>query len=557
MSCAPTNLPENIADLKAAFAELQADFLRMAERNEQLVGDKTFLLSQLSVQKDKLASQDLQIQTVQDKLAASTMHIKHLEAQLDVLKRSRFGRSSEKLERQIEQIELQLEDHYETAGQQSAEEQKTYPLPASTKPRGKPVRKPLPDHLPRERVEYPAACSCPTCGGTRLTCIGTDEREVLERVPATLKVVVHVRPKMACRDCEAINQAPLPSLPIVRGIPGPGLLASVLIHKFDDHLPLYRQSEIFAREGVEIDTSTLGDWVGTMSSLLTPLADAVAAYVRQGQVVHADDTVLPVLSPGHGKVRKGRLWVALRDERNWGSSSPPAVYYLYAPDRKKIQADELLGDFTGYLQADAYSGFKHLYIPDPKTGAPARMTEVACWAHARRKIYDEHIRGASPSATELMTKIAELFAIEADLKGRPAAERLQARMEKAVPRLENIRLLMDRALMTVSGKLTYAEALSYVLTRWDSFTRYTTDGRLEIDNNAAERMIKPAVMGRKNYMFAGSDKGGTRAAVAYTLIESAKLNGLNPETYLRDVIARIGDHPIKQISELLPWNFKA
>jgi transposase len=542
MSCAPTNPPENNADLRAAFAELQANFLSLAERNEQLVGDKTFLLSELAVQKDKLA--------------ASTLYITHLEAQLAVLKRARFGRSSEKLERQIDQIELQLEDHYETAGQKEAEDQRTAATPAPPTVRGKPVRKPLPAHLPRERVDYPAACSCPTCGGSRLTCIGVDEREELERVPATLKVIVHVRPKMACRDCETITQPPLPSLPIVRGIPGPGLLASVLIHKFDDHLPLYRQSEIFAREGVEIDTSTLGDWVGTMSTLLTPLADAIAAHVRQGQVVHADDTVLPVLSPGKGKTKTGRLWVALRDERNWGSTAPPAVYYHYAPDRKQEQADTLLGDFTGYLHADAYSGFKHLYKPDPATGL-ARILEVACWAHARRKVYDEHIGGASPSATELMAKIGELFAIEVGLKGWPAAERLAVRMEKAVPRLEAIRLLMERTLTTISGKLAYAKALRYALTRWPSFTRYTTDGRLEIDNNAVERMIKPAVVGRKNYMFAGSDAGGTRAAVIYTLIETAKLNGMNPETYLRDIIACIGDHPVKKISELLPWNFKA
>lgn len=496
--------------------------------------------------------------SLQDELYAKTLYIEKLKAELAALRRARFGRSSEKLDRAIEQGELWLDDLEEGLAARTAKQQQAVPkpsVPASTREQAQPVRKTLPEHLPRERVEHEAVCACPACGGTRLTKIGTDEREVLEYVPSHFKVIVHARPKMSCRDCERITQEPMPSLPIEKGIPGPGLLAHVLVAKYDDHLPLYRQSEIYAREGMELDRSTLAEWVGKMGFLLRPLAEAIGEHARAGATIHADDTPVPVLDPGRGKTKTGRLWVAVRDERPWGSTAPPAAYYRYAPDRTAEQADALLKGCSGYLHADAYAGFKHLYGTNPTTGAPG-LTEVACWAHARRKIYEVHAATSSPAAHELLTRIGELFMIEAGILGKSPDERLKARAENAVPKLDALKTAFEATLNKISGKSSLAQALRYALSRWSSFTRYTTDGRLEISNNAAERAIRPLAVGRKNWLFAGSDTSGDRAATLYTIIETAKMNDREPEAYLRDIIARISDHPMKRIADLLPWNIR-
>jgi len=507
------------------------------------------------------ASLQTEVQVYKDELYAKTLHIEKLKAQLAVLRRARFGRSSEKLDREIEQIELALGDLEEGAAENAARLKGAAPQ-ASLSSRRQPqeqeksARRSLPEHLPRERVEHEAAGACPACGGTRLTKIGTDEREVLEYVPSHFRVIVHARHKMSCRDCEKITQEPMPSLPIVRGMPGPGLLAHILVAKFDDHLPYYRQSEIFARQGVELDRSTLAGWVGQMANLLEPLAEAIGQHVRAGQTIHADDTPVPVLDPGRGKTKVGRLWLAVRDERPWGSTEPPAAFYRYAPDRRAEQADALLKDGSGYLHADAYSGFNHLYKQNPKTGKPPRLIEVACWSHARRNIYEVHAETSSPAAYDLLERIGELFAIEADIRGRAPDQRLRVRVELAIPKLEALKAEFEATLNKISGKSTLAQALRYALSRWAALTRYTTDGRLEMSNNAAERAAKPVAIGRKNWMFAGSDNGGRRAAIAYGIIETAKMNGLDPEAYLRDIISRIADHPIKRIDELLPWNVK-
>jgi transposase len=486
---------------------------------------------------------------------AKTLHIEKLKAQLALLRRARFGRSSEKLDRDIEQLELLIGDLEE--GQAESIERIDAAKPASSSvPRREklqPVRKPLPEHLPRERVEHPAACACPSCGGTRLTLIGTDEREVLEYVPSHFKVIVHARPKMSCRACETIFQPPMPELPIERGRPGPALLAHVLVAKYCDHLPLHRQSAIYAREGVELDRSTLCDWVGRMAFHLDPLAQAIARHVRDGAAIHADDTPVPVLDPGRGKTKTGRLWVAVRDERPWGSGVPPAVFYRYAPDRKSEQAEALLKGCRGFLHADAYAGFNNLYRPDPQTGK-ARLVEVACWAHARRKLYEVHAATKSPAAQELLERIGELFAIEAEIRGRSPQERQAVRAERSVPLLAQMKTRFEDTLNKISGKSSLAQAIRYSLSRWNALTRYTTDGRLDICNNAAERAIRPLAIGRKNWTFAGSDSGGDRAATIYTIIETAKLNGLDPETYLRTLITHIAAHPAKRIDELLPWS---
>jgi transposase len=411
----------------------------------------------------------------------------------------------------------------------------------------------LPEHLPRERVEHTADCVCPNCGGNRLRQIGVDERNVLEYVPSHFKVIVHVRPKMACKDCEIITQQPMPSLPIVRGLPGASLLAHVIVSKYCDHLPLHRQSEIYRREGVELDRSLLAAWVGHMAELLTPLTEAIGKHVRQGQTLHADDTPVPVLEPGRGKTRTGRLWVAVRDETPWGSAIPPAAYYQYSPDRTGQRAEALLAGCTGYLHADAYAGFNRLYDVDPTTGVP-RLLEVSCWAHARRKIYDVYEATKSPVALDLLDRMGKLFEIERSIRGNSPEERKCLRIEQSVPLLDDLKQAFEAALNKISGKGTLAQAIRYAYGRWTSLTRYTTDGRLEMTNNAAERAIRPLALGRKNWLFAGSDTGGERAAIMYTLIETAKMNDLDPEAYLRDIIANIADHPINKIDHLLPWN---
>ena len=546
MTSSRSELPRDARSLRKMLAEKDA---LLAER-ERIIAEKEALLAE---RERAIAARDAE-------LYAKTVQIEHLKAQLAVLRRARFGRSSEKLDREIEQLEFLLGDLEEGLAESAARVEQTKseaPTTTRAKPAGRKPggRKPLPTHLPRERLVHqpPAACTC--CGGTVLRRIADDVTEVLEYVPSSFKVIEHVRPKLSCRACETIMQAPLPSLPIERGRPGPGLLAHVIVAKYADAQPLHRQSVIYARDGVDLDRSTLADWVGSMAGLTRPLSDAIGRHVCAGAVLHADDTTVPVLEPGRGRTRTGRLWTAVRDERPFAGTAPPAAFYRYSADRKAEHVEALLGSCRGFLHADGYGGFNSLYQPDPKTGVP-RLTEVACWAHARRKLYDVHQNTASPLAREALERIAELFAIEQRINGSTPPQRLEVRQEEAVPLLAALEAFLRGALDRVSGKSTLAKAIRYALTRWTELTRYTTDGRLEMTNNAAERAIRPLVLGRKNYLFAGSDSGGHRAAAMYTIIETAKMNGLNPEAYLRDVLARIADHPINRIGELLPWNWK-
>ena len=330
----------------------------------------------------------------------------------------------------------------------------------------------------------------------------------------------------------------------------------MIVSKYADALPLHRQSVIYERAGVELDRSTMADWVGSMAALIDPLYEAIGTHVRRGAVLFADDTTVPVLAPGKGRTETGRLWVVVRDEGSWCGSAPPAAFYRYSRDRKAEQAEALLGVCRGFLHADGYAGFNGLYEVDPKRGEP-RLVEVACWSHARRKVYDVHVETGAPLAKEALERIAELFAIEAGINGRSPTERVAVRQVESVPRLVDLERFLRAALREISAKSTLARAIRYALSRWDALTHYTSDGRLEMTNNAAERAIRPLVLGRKNYLFAGSDSGGVRAAKMYTLIETAKLNGLDPEAYLRDIIACIADHPINRIDELLPWTWKA
>ncbi|MBI3069653.1 MAG: IS66 family transposase [Betaproteobacteria bacterium] len=476
-------------------------------------------------------------------LHSHAAEIEHLKLLIAKLRRAQFGRSAERFEREVEQLELRLEELQSAQAQSAPRGEHTAPK------KTQPVRRPLPEHLPRECVVHEPACTCPDCGAA-MRKIGEDVSEVLDYIPARFRVIRHVRPKLACTACERIVQVEAPSRPIARGLAGPGLLAHILTSKYADHLPLYRQSQIYAREGVELERSTLAEWVGGCFRLVDPLIDALGRYVLACGKLHADDTPVPVLDPGRGKTKTGRLWTYVRDDRPAGSEEPPAVLFRYSPDRRGERPREHLKEFGGILQADAYSGFGHLY-------EGRRILEAACWAHARRAFFEIHQANQSPIAAEALARIAALYAIEAEIRGRPPAKRAAARQARAGPLLESLREWLREKLARVSRKSDLAKAIGYGLTRWTALTRYCTDGRIEIDNNAAERALRAVALGRKNYLFCGSDAGGERAAAMYSLIGTAKLNDLDPEAYLRYVLERIADHPINRIDELLPWNVAA
>jgi transposase len=404
----------------------------------------------------------------------------------------------------------------------------------------------FPAHLPRETVVHaPASCECPDCGGA-MRPLGEDVSEMLDLVPGYFKVIRHVRPKVSCGRCARVVQQPAPSRPIDRGIAAPGLLAQIIVAKYADHCPLYRQQGIYRRSGVELDRATLAAWVGHAAQLLEPLVETIGRYVRAAEKVHADDTPVPVLDPGRGKTKTGRLWTYVRDDRPAGSRDPPAVWYRYSPDRKSEHPQAHLRRFRGILQADAYSGYARLYDD-------GQIVEAACWAHARRKFYDLYVVERSPIATEALQRIGALYAIERDIRGSLPALRARVRQERAGPLLDALHAWLAATLQTVSTKSDLAGAIKYALVRWPALTRYRDDGRIEIDNNSAERSIRPVVLGRRNYLFAGSDAGGERAACIYSLIGTALLNDRDPYLYLRHVLERIADHPIHRIGELLPW----
>ena len=505
--------------------------------------DDIATLKRLLVERDaEVEKHCAELEVQRSEVLAARLLIEKLKLQIARLRRIQFGRRSEQHDARVVQLELIVEE-LETSLAAN-------PAPAGTSPsslRTPPVRRPLPAALPREIVVHATACACPGCGG-ELRHIGEDVAEQLEFIPEHFKVIRHVRPKFACGKCSTLVQAAAPSRPIDKGVAGPGLLAHVAVSKYLDHLPLYRQSEIYARQGIDLERSTLADWIGGIARLMTPLAELIGRYVVAAAKVHADDTPVPVLDPGRGKTKTGRLWVYVRDDRPAGSSEWPAAFYRYTATREGAHPRTHLKDFKGTLQADGFSGFDGLYVD-------GRVREAACWAHARRKFYDLHAATRSPLALEALDRIQGLYAIEEEIRGKSPDERRRVRQARGGPLLDALQRWLLETRAKVSTKSELAGAINYALKRWAALTRYRDDGGVEIDNNAAERALRGPVLSRKNFLFAGADSGGERAAILYTLLETAKLNGLNPEAYLRFVLERIAEQPSNRLAELLPWNF--
>jgi transposase len=458
--------------------------------------------------------------TVKAELAACDLLIETLRIWIVRMRRIAFGASSEKLAHEIAQLELALEE-LEAAAVVTAI------VSLESKPeRPVPVRA-LPDHLPRDEVVVEPAsgtCTCPDCGGA-LCRLSADAAEQLDVAPVAWRVVRTIRPKYSCRACERIVQASAPVKAIARGRATFATLAHVVVSKFDHHLPLYRQAEMMAAQGIDIDCSTLAGWTGQASALLDPIVSRIRDEGLKASKIHADDTPVPVLDPGRGRTATGRLWTYAVDDRASGSTAAPLVWYRFIPDRTGVHPQAELASFTGHPQADAYAGYDKLY----QTG---RVTEVACWAHFRRKVFDIHQAKPTALTTDILVRIGALYAIEADVRGQRPDVRRRARHERTAPLIANLRAVLNDALRRFSPKSVMAKAIVYSTKRWAALTRFLDDGRLEIDNNIAERSLRGIAVGRRNWLFAGSHVGGERAAAICTVIETCKMNGVEPQAYI-------------------------
>jgi len=491
--------------------------------------------------------------------------IARLKLEIEKLRRDLYGSRSERKARLLEQMELQLEELEADATEDelAAEKAATQTQTVRSFERKRPSRKPFPEHLPRERVVIAAPESCPCCGSSKLSKLGEDVTETLEVIPRQWKVIQTVREKFSCRRCEAISQPPAPFHVTPRGFAGPNLLAMVLFEKFGQHQPLNRQSERYAREGVDLSLSTLADQVGACVAVLRPLHSLIEDHVLAAERLHGDDTTVPILAKG--KTDTGRAWVYVRDDRPFGGASPPATLFYASRDRSGDHPARHLRQFTGLLQADAYAGYNRLYLPERK---PRPVTEALCWSHARRKFFvladiaANTRRGKtappiSPIAFEAVKRIDLLFDIERDINGLAAEQRLAVRTERSAPLVAELEEWMRGERARLSRHAPVAQAIDYMLKRWAGFTRFLDDGRICLTNNAAERALRGLALGRKSWLFAGSDRGADRAAVMYTLIGTAKLNDADPQAWLADALSRIADTPQSRLADLLPWKWKA
>ncbi len=527
MSNASQNLPDDPAFLKAMIAPLQAENAKMSAT---------------------LLAHDQLIQTLRLRIAK--------------LKKQVFGKSSEKIEREIQQLELALEDLLIAASENSTRSiDEADEVAASTDAQKQTVTRRRPrvsDKAVRERKELDPGSCCPACGG-ELRLVGEDVSEILDMIAAQMKVIEVARLKKSCRCCEKMVQLPAPSRPIPGSMAGAGLLAYILVSKFDDHLPLYRLNEIFARMGADIPDSTLVDWCGRAMRVLQPLIERIETAIMGSDLLHADDTPIRVLDrslrdKGLGKgVKKGRIWTYVRDQRPWASAAPPGAVYYFAPDWKEEHVHHHLRQASGILQADGYKGYGKLY--NPGADGTSRFREAACWAHWRRDFHDIWTSNKSEIACEALDRIGALYDIEREIAGQPADIRLATRQKQSKPKVEALRVWAEAQLARIPGKGDLAQAFRYGLSRWSSFCLFLEDGRVAIDNNAAERALRPIGVGRKKWLFAGADTGAETLARAMTIIETAKMNGLDPQAYLADVLDRIHDHKINRLDELLPWNW--
>ena len=546
MDTAVSPLPNNIEALKA----LVLTATRQADLATQRAADA-----------------EARLANAQAQASATEAMIAHLKLQIAKLRREQYGPSAERTRRLLDQMELQLGDLEADAAEDiliaAAAAEKATSVAAFDRKR--PSRKPFPEHLPRERVVIPAPCTCPACGGDRLSKLSEDVTETLEVIPRAWKVIQTVREKFSCRDCETITQPPAPFHVVPRGWAGPSFLAMVLFEKYGQHQPLNRQAERFAREGVPLSVSTLADQVGAACFALMPIFKLIEAHVFAAERLHGDDTTVPVMAKG--KTDTGRLWNYVRDDRPFGGADPPAVVFHYSRDRRGEHPQAHLAAWSGILQADAFAGYNELYAADRQAGL---ILEAGCFAHARRKFFElADVEGAArkksrgektgqiyPIALEAVQRLDALFEIERTINGKTADERLAVRQELSAPLMDELHAWLSAQLAKLSRHHDLAKAINYMLRRWDAFTRFLTDGRVCLTNNAAERALRCVPLGRKAWLFCGSDRGGQRAAIVYSLIQTCRLNDVDAQAWLADVLARIAEHPISKLSDLLPWNWQ-
>jgi transposase len=539
-------LPDDFEALKAALLAERAGHAAAAERAARIEAE-------LAVARAK-ASDDQAL-------------IAHQQLQIRKLTRQLYGQRSERATRLVDQLELTFEELEGSATEDELAAEAAVARTTNVEDfvRKRPARRPFPEHLPRERVVEPAPTACQCCGGTRLRKLGEDITETLEIVPRQWKVIQTVREKFTCRDCEKVSQPPAPFHVLARGWAGPSLLAMVLFEKFGQHQPLNRQAERYAREGVPVSLSTLADQVGACCAVLAPLIRRLEAHVMAAGRLHGDDTTVPVLAKG--KTDTGRCWVYVRDDRPFGGQDPPAAMFRYSRDRKGEHPQAHLAGYAGLFQADAFDGYRALYLPGR---SPGPIVEAACWVHARRPFFamadiEENARRStrgrtpivlSPIAIEVVRRVDALFDIERPINGRSAAERRAVRQKLSKPLVEELHAYLQEQRAKLSRGHDLAKAIDYILKRWAAFTLFLEDGRVCLSNNAAERALRGIALGRKSWMFCGSDRGGQRAAAMYSLIVTAKMNDIDPQVWLADVLRRINGHPASRLDDLLPWNWK-
>ncbi|MGN7734644.1 IS66 family transposase [Ensifer sp. 22564] len=542
----------------------------MSNVTEELPDDLASAGALLAQERARRVAAEAEAATAKAEAASAKALVSHSEAliarlklEIDKVRRELYGSRSERKARLLEQMELQLEELEADAGEDELVAEIAAKASAvKAFERKRPSRKPFPEHLPRERVVIAAPTNCACCGSAKLSKLGEDITETLEVVPRQWKVIQTVREKFTCRECEKIAQPPAPFHVTPRGFAGPNLLAMILFEKFAQHQPLNRQSERYAREGVDLSLSTLADQVGACAAALKPIHSLIEAHVLAAERLHGDDTTVPILAKG--KTDTGRIWTYVRDDRPFGGLSPPAALYYASRDRRQEHPERHLKSFTGILQADAYGGYNPLFKVDRDPGS---LTKALCWAHSRRKFFvladiaasakrGKNAAPVSPMALEAVKRIDALFDIEREINGLMADQRLERRHKESLPLVDDLQTWLQTERLKLSRSSPVAEAIDYMLKRWDGFMSFLEDGRICLTNNAAERALRGFALGRKSWLFAGSDRGADRAAFMATLLMTAKLNDIDPQAWLADVLARIADTPITKLQQLLPWNWQ-